>query len=134
MIDRAAYVPVFRQVADALRERIMSGSYPIGGHLPAETRLASEFGVGRDSIRQAVGILRAEGLLVVRPPYGTKVRASGEREVVRLPRGAEVIPRLPTPDEALKLDIDPLTWVVEVRFGGNAPKVYVGASVRFTTA
>lgn len=134
MIDRAAYVPAFQQVADALRERIVTGGYPIGGHLPAEPRLAAEFGVGRDTVRDAVRILRAAGLLVVRAPYGTRVRANGEREVVRLPRGAEVIPRLPTPEEALQLDVDPLTWVVEVRYGDNPPRVYVGASVRFTTA
>ncbi|WAJ47207.1 GntR family transcriptional regulator [Mycobacterium sp. Aquia_216] len=60
-----------RRVADVLRQQIHAGAYPDG--LPAESDLAAEFAVSRNSIREALGILKHEGLIDRGPKVGTHV-------------------------------------------------------------
>ncbi|MFG1921732.1 GntR family transcriptional regulator [Cryptosporangium sp. NPDC048952] len=67
-------VPRWRQVADYLRDGILSGQFPAGQPLPSEEALAGEFGVSRPVIRQAVATLTGEGLVSVRRPFGAIVR------------------------------------------------------------
>jgi GntR family transcriptional regulator len=59
-------------VADVLRRQILSGTFA-GGTLPAETKLAGEFGVSRNAVREALGLLRVEGLVERVPGVGTVV-------------------------------------------------------------
>jgi GntR family transcriptional regulator len=65
----------YRQVADLLRAGIESGEYTAGSALPAESDLASRFGVSRVTINRAVQLLRGEGLVRVLRGRGTVVRA-----------------------------------------------------------
>jgi GntR family transcriptional regulator len=65
VIDPRSYVPVYRQVADLLRARIVSGDVGPGGLLGTEGRIAAEHGVGRDTARAALAELRAEGLITM---------------------------------------------------------------------
>ena len=51
------------RLADALRERIVSGALAVGGTLPSEARLVEEFGISRGTVRQALSTLRNEGLI-----------------------------------------------------------------------
>jgi len=74
MIDGALPMPLYHQVAAVLRQRILDGEYPSGERLAAEDELASEFSVSRATIRQAVGALVTEGLVVRRQGSGTYVR------------------------------------------------------------
>ncbi|MCW6008223.1 GntR family transcriptional regulator [Micromonospora sp. CPCC 205371] len=67
-------VPASQQVADILREGIVTGRYPAGQPLPSLERLADEMGTTRYVIRQGVAQLVLEGLVIVRRPYGTIVR------------------------------------------------------------
>jgi GntR family transcriptional regulator len=67
-------VPASQQVADFLREGIVTGRYPAGQPLPPMERLADEMGTTRYVIRQGVAQLVSEGLVIVRRPYGTIVR------------------------------------------------------------
>jgi GntR family transcriptional regulator, transcriptional repressor for pyruvate dehydrogenase complex len=53
-------------VAAELRERIVDGTLPDGGHLPALDRLVDEFNVSPPSIREALRILENERLITVR--------------------------------------------------------------------
>lgn len=46
----------YAQIAQELRERIVRGEYSTG-RLPAERTLGQEFGVQRDTIRQALDVL-----------------------------------------------------------------------------
>lgn len=55
------------QVADRIREAIVSGALQPGSRLP-ETQLASQLGVSRIPVREALSRLEAEGL-VKRVPY-----------------------------------------------------------------
>jgi len=67
-------VPRWQQVADILRDEILSGRHKPGQPLPSEQILSDEFGVARPTIRLGIAALVAEGLLTVRRPYGTIVR------------------------------------------------------------
>lgn len=63
---------VVDQVADQLREGIVSGRLQPGSKLP-ETRLALQLGVSRIPIREALSRLEAEGLIKRVPYRGTVV-------------------------------------------------------------
>lgn len=52
-------------VADALRERIISGDLPDGSSLPKQDDLLEELGVSKPSAREAFRILETEGLVTV---------------------------------------------------------------------
>jgi GntR family transcriptional regulator len=61
-----------RQVADVLRQQITAGTFA-DGVLPDERTLGSRFGASRNAVREALGLLRAEGLLTRRQGVGTIV-------------------------------------------------------------
>lgn len=67
--------PKYRQVADELRRRINAGAMPPGSALPSEPALIAEFGVSRTSIREALSLLRSEGLIYTEMGRATFVRA-----------------------------------------------------------
>lgn len=64
-------------IADELAERIVEGRWPVGGRLPAERRLAEEFGASRPVVREALRSLVERGLVEVYPGRGTFVRGPG---------------------------------------------------------
>lgn len=64
----------FRQVADAIRQRITAGDYPPGSVLPKEDDLATELGVTRPTVNNALKVLEAEGLVRAIRGRGTMVR------------------------------------------------------------
>jgi len=60
-----------RRTADVLRQQIHTGVY--ADVLPSESELASEFSVSRNTIREALGVLKNEGLIDRGPKVGTHV-------------------------------------------------------------
>ncbi|MEU6623002.1 FCD domain-containing protein [Streptomyces litmocidini] len=72
--------PSHAVVADALRQRIALGGFGPGDRLPTERDLAAVFGVGRNTVRQAVRELAEEGLVV------TTLGRSGGTRVAPAPR------------------------------------------------
>ncbi|MBW0012649.1 GntR family transcriptional regulator [Mycobacterium sp.] len=60
-----------RRVADVLRQQIHADAYPDG--LPAERELAAEFLVSRNTVREALTVLKHEGLIDRGPRVGTHV-------------------------------------------------------------
>lgn len=66
--------PLYAQVADALRERIVKGIWPIGSQIPTLPALAAEFDVALITVRQAVQLLKNELLIVPEQGRGTFVR------------------------------------------------------------
>ncbi|MBV9422849.1 MAG: FadR family transcriptional regulator, partial [Solirubrobacterales bacterium] len=66
---RAIVAPVrrvrkaYEQVYDQLRELIMRGELERGQRLPNEALLAREFGVSRGTVREALRLLAAHGLI-----------------------------------------------------------------------
>ena len=61
------------QIIEQLITMIAEGRFAPGDKLPPEHRLMKEFGVGRSSLREAVGALSLVGLLSVSPGRGTHV-------------------------------------------------------------
>lgn len=61
-----------RQAADVIRQQVVRRAYP-DGVLPDERFLAAEFSVSRNSIREALDLLREEGLIDRVPGVGTVV-------------------------------------------------------------
>jgi GntR family transcriptional regulator len=78
-------VPLYVQVASVLRTRIDAGLWRPGDRVPTLEQLEREFEVARVTIRQAVEILREEGLLQARQGLGTFVsKKTQDRHWVRL--------------------------------------------------
>ncbi len=67
-------------VAHELLVLILSGRFAAGERLPPERRLATEFGVSRPTIRQALGVLASHGLVESRIGSGTFVVGVPEAE------------------------------------------------------
>lgn len=72
-------VSLYLQVARTLQDRIADGTHQVGSLLPTEHMLAEEFGVSRQTVRQAIGHLRGMKLLSARKGIGTRVEAAGAR-------------------------------------------------------
>jgi GntR family transcriptional regulator len=79
-LDPLSPIPLYRQLADILAERIRKGAYPPGTPIPSEHRLAAAYGIGRPTARQATDTLVRRGILVRRRGAGTFVREAA-REV-----------------------------------------------------
>lgn len=67
--------PRYAQVAQALIEDIETGRYPVGGLLPTEQEMCTQFDISRHTAREAIRRLLALGLVTRKPGVGTKVRA-----------------------------------------------------------
>ncbi|WP_329426925.1 GntR family transcriptional regulator [Streptosporangium sp. NBC_01495] len=87
MVEIKAPVSRWKQVADYLREQILTGAFPSGQLLPSEQQLADEFGLSRPTIRQAINELKSEGLVEVKRPRGTFVRSPYARPAHTEERG-----------------------------------------------
>lgn len=62
-----------REVAEALRQRIMGGEFAPGTRLPSETDISRAYGVSRVTVRTAIKMLESQGLVDVRHGSGTYV-------------------------------------------------------------
>ena len=123
MIDPTADRAQYRQIADALRNAILSGDLPDGARVPSEERLRQEHGVSRTTVRKAIEVLKGEGLVEVRAPRGTFVRNQQPVEVVPLRRGDRVRTRMPSPDERREYDVrEGVPFLVIRRAGGSEEK------------
>jgi DNA-binding FadR family transcriptional regulator len=107
-----AYRPLTRtplsvQVSRRLRDAIVSGDLGVGTELPTEKELTDSFGVSRSTIREALRILQAQGLLSGGDTVSTsRPRVSAELTV---PIAAEAL------ENVLRLGRVPLADLVELR-------------------
>jgi GntR family transcriptional regulator len=74
-IDQDSDRAVFRQIADQLRSAIERSELTEGAQLPSESELMSHYGVARMTVRQALQLLQAEGLVVAQHGRGVFVRS-----------------------------------------------------------
>ena len=76
MLNRNIPIPMYVQLADTLREQILSGKIKPGDKLPSETEMIKEYKLGRLTIRDALSILVNEGLLEKHHGKGTFCRTN----------------------------------------------------------
>jgi GntR family transcriptional regulator len=79
-LDHRSPVPVFHQLAEALRYRIATGELATGTVLPALRRAGRLWGVNLHTVRRAYSELAGLGLVVTRIPGGTEVVRTGAHE------------------------------------------------------
>jgi GntR family transcriptional repressor for pyruvate dehydrogenase complex len=66
---------VSSQIAEQIRSSILAGEFSPGDKLPPERELAEMFGVSRPSVREALNILTASGLIMSYQGGGTVVKS-----------------------------------------------------------
>ncbi|MEQ4208987.1 GntR family transcriptional regulator [Actinopolymorpha sp. B9G3] len=71
--DRDNPLPLYHQVAAGIRDQIRAGTLGPGARLASESALSQQAGVSRMTARQAIALLVADGLVVVRHGVGTFV-------------------------------------------------------------
>jgi GntR family transcriptional regulator len=78
---RRAYVlggpeAAYYRIAEFFRERISAGLFEVGAQIPTEVEIMKAFGVGRQTVRNAIQVLTADGLLQKQAGRGTFVLRS----------------------------------------------------------
>lgn len=71
---------LYEQVAERLRTRIYAHELPPGGWID-EQALAIEYGISRTPLREALKVLAAEGLVVLKPRRGCYVTQLSEQDI-----------------------------------------------------
>ena len=71
--------PLYQQVDNIIRQRLIDGVWEPGDALPSEVQLASELKVSQGTVRKALNDMVAENLLFRRQGLGTFVSEHTER-------------------------------------------------------
>lgn len=74
----------YEEVADYLKEQILSGTYQTGDRLPSIRELSEQLGVGQSTIREAIGSLKTIGLVSIRHGEGTFVTAFNRKDILNM--------------------------------------------------
>jgi len=106
---------VSSQIADQIRASILAGEFSPGDKLPPERELAEMFGVSRPSVREALNVLAAAGLVMSYQGGGTVVMSLVET-VAGNPLG-----------ELIRLQQERALDVIEVRKGMESWTAYYAA-------
>lgn len=73
-LDFSGRTQLYFQLYDILHKMITDGDYKTGDLLPTENELIERFGISRVTVRKAMDMLMADGLIVKKRGYGTYVR------------------------------------------------------------
>ncbi|MBN6036262.1 GntR family transcriptional regulator [Amycolatopsis sp. 195334CR] len=111
-IDPASPLPLFEQVAAAVRRALAEGDLALGEQLPPARELAASLDINIHTVLRAYALLRDEGLIDLRRRRGAVVIA-GARERARL---TELVGDLVTEAKRLGLDADELTRTIKERY------------------
>jgi GntR family transcriptional regulator len=95
-LDRTSPLPLWAQLAEELRRRLLEGD--LAGRLPPEPRLASDYQVSRQTVREAIRRLRDAGLLTAERGRGTFVRTP-EAEPPAVAGARSLLTALEAPDD-----------------------------------
>ncbi|GAA3271547.1 GntR family transcriptional regulator [Dactylosporangium vinaceum] len=128
-----SYEPLYLQLADLLRERIVNGVYPVGSPLPSEQALCNEHQQSRMTVRRALAVLRDEGLITKRRGAPSTIRPRAARKVLSLHGDQRLISRMPSRQERVLLSIDPGVPVLEVREIDGTKKLFAADEVEVVT-
>jgi GntR family transcriptional regulator len=73
VLDKTSPIPLYYQLAEAIKEQIRIGAIKPGDQLPSERTLSEQHSISRMTARQAIAHLTREGALVARHGLGTFV-------------------------------------------------------------
>lgn len=110
-----AHTPLRQAVVNAIRDRIISGTFPRGSRLGEET-VAAALGVSRNPIREAFQILAAEGFIEIEPRRGAKVAsidAHRADEIFEVRQALEALVAGLAAERATPADVAELAAIVE---------------------
>ncbi|WP_018410340.1 GntR family transcriptional regulator [Methyloversatilis thermotolerans] len=91
-LSAVSQMPLYTQIREILRRRILDGSYPPHTQMPSESQMMSAFKVSRITIRQALGDLQKEGLIF---------KVMGKGSFVAKPKAFQSLSRLQGFGEAM---------------------------------
>ena len=105
--------PIYAQLVERLKARILAGTYPPGGHLDSVRDLAAAAGVNPNTMQRALSALEDEGLLVSRGTVGRFV-TSDEAALERARRTArqDALEKLAEEAQAAGLTLDDLVQYI----------------------
>lgn len=107
--------PLYVQIKELLRARILDGSYPPHAQLPSEAEMIAAFGVSRITVRQAMGDLENEGLIF---------RLHGKGAFVSKPKAFQNLGRLQGFGEAMRqMGYETFSRVLGMRTVNPTPNV-----------
>lgn len=78
-LERESPWPLHFQLARLLQHQMTTGLWQRGTRVPSEAELCRHYGLSRTTVRQALGRLEQEGLIVRRKGHGTFVKDSRAR-------------------------------------------------------
>lgn len=84
-------VPKYQQLAQELREQILTGKYASVDLLPTEKAFTEEYQVSRQTVRQALSLLVQDGLIEKRQGSGSHILHSAPSTVSVAPRSIAVL-------------------------------------------
>jgi DNA-binding FadR family transcriptional regulator len=129
-IDPSLDRPAYQQLADAIREQIRAGHHRPGGRLPSEPQLTQTYGLGRETVRRAMGVLRGEGLVITVQGEGTLVRRPTSRtRTLRIGPNDRITARMPDVFQRRRLGIDEGVPLVEVHWAGGEVETFPADAV-----
>lgn len=90
-IDPKSHIPIFRQIAQQLREKIAAGVFRTGDVMPSQRTLALEIHVNPNTIQRAYEEMEREGIVFARRGVGMivadreslKAQGSDEKRVAK---------------------------------------------------
>jgi GntR family transcriptional regulator len=104
---KSSRLPLSSQAQQYLRTLIDGGTYQPGGQLPSENELATQLGISRPTLREALRNLEQQGIIVRKHGVGTFVTHGGEG---RLDSGLERLESIGqlAAHQGLRLSVDAL--------------------------
>ena len=82
----ASDTPIYLQIAEIIKLRILRGEYPPGTRIPSVRELAQEAAVNPNTMQKALALLKSEGLLITRRTTGRTV--TEHQDLIQLTRRA----------------------------------------------
>ncbi|MDS9999374.1 FadR/GntR family transcriptional regulator [Listeria cossartiae subsp. cayugensis] len=89
MVEKIERKSLTEQVYDQIKAEITSGTWKIGERIPKEADLMAEFGISRNTLREAIRALAHIGLLETKQGDGTFVRNNSELHAIMQKRVRE---------------------------------------------
>jgi GntR family transcriptional regulator len=128
-------IPLYSQLVSIVKRNISAGTLSTGDLLPSEAELCSTFGISRSTVRQAIGELEREGLVVRKQGRGTFVAQPKVRRKTEMVYSftSEISSMGMTPSSTLMEFevIDPTPDIVKMlELGGADTKVYRFTRIR----